>query len=67
MLDIDTLTGLRELPVLLTGDAIAQVAEGSTINLDEWEFHEQKLGGRTFRVITQKRSADDGLFGNCTR
>ncbi|MCH5719102.1 hypothetical protein [Niabella hibiscisoli] len=54
MLDIDILTGLRELPVLLTADAIAQVAEGSTINLDEWEFHEQKLSGRTFHVITQK-------------
>lgn len=55
---------LRDLPLLFTGDAIAQLAEGSIIKLEEWIFHEQKLSGKLFRVITKKRAADDGLF-NC--
>lgn len=51
-----------EHPLIFTGDAIAQLVPGQPIDLDEWQYHEQSIGGTKYHVVTHKLTFDERLI-----
>lgn len=51
------------IPVLFTGSSIAYLTNISTsINLAEWQWHEEVIDGRRTRIVTDKLQADPDIY-----
>ncbi|WP_114790162.1 hypothetical protein U0035_12740 [Niabella yanshanensis] len=51
------------IPVLFTGSSIAYLTNINTsINLSEWQWHEEVIDGRRTRIVTDKLHDDFEIY-----